>query len=174
VSPYNDPAVVAGQGTVGVELRRQLPRFDAVVASVGGGGLIGGIAAYLKHHQPGTRIIGASPRHSPVMAASVRAGRIIEMATSPTLSDGTAGGIEPDSITFRLCRDLVDAWEDVEESEIARGMRHCVEEEHVLAEGSAAVAVAALWRLAESLRGATVVVVLCGANVSAKTLREVL
>lgn len=174
VSPYNDLSVVAGQGTVGVELRRQLSRFDVVVASVGGGGLIGGIAADVKHHHPGVRVIGASPLHSPVMAASVRAGCVIEVASLPTLSDGTAGGIERDSITFPLCRDLVDAWEEVEESEIARGMRHCVEEEHVLAEGSAGVAVAALWRLAESLRGTTVVVLLCGANVSAETLRSVL
>jgi threonine dehydratase len=173
VSPYNDPAVVAGQGTVAIELRRQLPRFDAVIVAVGGGGLIGGMAADLRQHAPGVRVIGAVPGRSPVMAASVEAGRIVEMPTQPTLSDGTAGGIESDSITFPLCRDLVSSWAEIDEDDIARAMRHCIEQEHVLAEGSAGVAVAGLWHLADSLRGATVVVVLCGANVSAATLKAV-
>lgn len=174
VSPYNDHAVVAGQGTVAVELRRQVAALDAVIVSVGGGGLIGGMAADLKANAPSVRIIGALPANSPVMSRSVRAGRVIEVPTEPTLSDGTAGGIEPDSITFPLCRDLVDEWVEVSEAEIAPAMRHCIAEEHVLAEGSAGVAVAALKQLPEALRGATVAVVLCGGNVSVRTLREVL
>jgi threonine dehydratase len=174
VSPYNDVAVVAGQGTVAVEIRRQVPDLEAVIVAVGGGGLIGGMAVDLKQHLPGVRVIGAVPANSPVMAASVRAGRILEMPTRPTLSDGTAGGIETGSITFPLCRDLVDEWVEVDEDDIGRAMRHCVEEEHVLVEGSAGVAVAASWRLAQALRGSRVAVVLCGANVTAERLRSVL
>jgi threonine dehydratase len=174
VSPYNDPTVVAGQGTVAVELRKQLPDVDVVIVAVGGGGLIGGMAIDLKAHQPHVRIIGAVPSNSPVMAASVHAGHIVEIPTTPTLSDGTAGGIEEGSITFDLCRDLVDEWVEIPEDEIAQAMRHCIEQEHMLVEGSAGVAVAAAWQVAESLRGQTVAIVLCGANVSAERLRQVL
>lgn len=174
VSPYNDLAVVAGQGTIGVELRRQAPRLDAVIAAVGGGGLIAGIAADLKAHLPNVRVIGAVPANSPVMARSIRAGRVVEMPTQATLSDGTAGGIEPGAVTFALCQALVDEWVEIPEPEIAHAMRHCLEVEHLLVEGSAGVAVAALARVAPALRGMTVAVILCGANVSAARLREVL
>jgi threonine dehydratase len=174
VSPYNDPTVVAGQGTVAVELRKQLPDVNVVIVAVGGGGLIGGMAIDLKAHLPHVRIIGAVPFNSPVMAASVHAGHIVEMPTKPTLSDGTSGGIEAGSITFEPCRDLVDEWVEVPEDEIARAMHHCIEQEHMLIEGSAGVPAAAAWQVAESLRGQTVAIVLCGANVSAERLRAVL
>ncbi|HSA57780.1 MAG TPA: threonine/serine dehydratase [Gemmatimonadaceae bacterium] len=174
VSPYNDEAVVAGQGTVGVEVRRQAERLDAVVVAVGGGGLIGGIGADLRAYWPGVRIIGAQPAHSAVMGVSVRAGRVLEMASLPTLSDGTAGGIEPDAMTFELCRAVVDQWVEVPEDEIAREMKYALEVEHLLIEGAAAVAIAGLRRCAASLRGARVAVVICGGNVSAERLGKVL
>lgn len=173
VSPYNDLIVVAGQGTVGVELRRQLDGISAVVVAVGGGGLIGGIAAYLKHHDRNVRIVGAQPTNSRVMIESVRAGHVVDIPSLATLSDGTAGGIEADTVTFPLNRDLVDEWIEVPEDDIARAMRHAIEVEHMLIEGSAAVAVAALARSRALLRG-RVVVVLCGANVSAARLKQVL
>lgn len=174
ISPYNDLTVVAGQGTVSVELRRQLAAVDAIVVAVGGGGLIGGIAADYTNVHPGTRIIGAQPERSRVMAASVAAGHVVEMPSERTLSDGTAGGVEHDAVTFALCRDMVDQWVDVGEDAIASAMRHAIDEEHMLIEGSAGVAVAALRALAPMLAGQRVVVVLCGANVSAATLRSVL
>lgn len=174
VSPYNDAAVMAGQGTVAVELRRQRPTLDVVIVAVGGGGLIGGMALDLKRHRPSVRIIGAVPANSPVMAASVRAGHVVEMPVQPTLSDGTAGGIEADSITFAPCHDLVDEWVEIPEEDIATAMRHCIEVEHMLAEGSAGVAVAACRALGDTLRGAATCVVLCGANVSAEKLKSVL
>lgn len=174
VSPYNDLWVVAGQGTVGVELRRQLPELDAVIVAVGGGGLIGGVATDLKAWRPNVRVIGAVPEHSPVMTRSVQAGRIVDMASQPTLSDGTAGGIEADALTFDLCRTLVDDWVEIPEREIAAAMGHCLTAEHLLIEGAAGVAVAALRRRAASLRDAKVAVVLCGANVSAERLKSVL
>lgn len=174
VSPYNDPLVVAGQGTVGVEIARQAERLDALVVAVGGGGLIGGTAAYLRSVWPGLRVIGAQPERSAVMAESVRAGRILDLPSEPTLSDGTAGGIEPGALTFDLCREVVDEFVLVPEEEIASGMRLMIEAEHVLVEGAAGVAVAGYLRLAERLRGQTVGVVLCGANVSLATLRSIL
>lgn len=173
VSPYNDLSVVAGQGTVGVELRRQLTRIGTVVVAVGGGGLVAGIAAVLKHYDRGVRVIGAQPANSRVMIESVRAGHVVEIPSLPTLSDGTAGGVEADAVTFPLCRDLVDEWVEVPESEIARAMRHSIETEHLLVEGSAAVALAVVAEKRVAFNG-SIVVVLCGANVSAESLRTVL
>ena len=173
VSPYNDLAVVAGQGTVGVELDRQLSDIDAVIVAAGGGGLIAGIAAYLKHRHPGTWIVGAQPSNSRVLIESIRAGQVLDLPSLPTLSDGTAGGIEADTVTFPLCRNLVDEWVEVDEGEIARAMRHAIEVEHLLIEGAAGVAIGALSKLRTPVDG-RVVVVLCGANVSASRLREVL
>ena len=106
VSPYNDPQVIGGQGTVAVELRRQLASCDAVLAPVGGGGLIAGIAADLAGHSPGTRVIGCQPSACPIMVESVRAGRLLELPSAPSISDATVGLLEPGSITFPLCRDL--------------------------------------------------------------------
>ena len=174
ISPYNDLDVVAGQGSVAVEMRRQTEAIDVIIVATGGGGLISGIAADLKAHWPRTRVVGAVPLNSPVMSASIRAGRIVEMPSLPTLSDGTAGGIEQDAVTFELCRALVDEWVEITEDEIARAMRHCLETEHLLVEGSAAVAVAALRRLAPSVRPARAAVVLCGANISAERLKSIL
>lgn len=173
ISPYNDTSVIAGQGTLGVELRRQLERIDTVVVAVGGGGLIGGVAADVKHHNPAVRIIGAQPSNSRVMMESVRAGRVLEMPSEPTLSDGTAGGVEIDTVTFPLCRDLVDEWIEVPEQDIAKSMRHAIEAESMLVEGSAAVALAVVVERRTRLQG-RVVVLLCGANVSAERLKGVL
>jgi threonine dehydratase len=174
LSPYNDPLVVAGQGTVGVELARQAEQLDAVVVAVGGGGLIAGTAAYLRSVRPGLRVIGAQPERSAVMRESVRARAIVELPALPTLSDGTAGGIEPGAITFELCRALVDEYVLVSEEEIGEAMRLFIEAEHMLIEGAAGVAVAAYRRLAEELRGLRAAVVICGANVSLAALKSVL
>jgi threonine dehydratase len=115
VSPYNDPDVVFGQGTIGLEIAADAPDVRDVVIPVGGGGLAAGVAGFLKSVLPGVRIHGVEPEASAFMAASVRAGRIVEIAERPTAADAVAGGIEPGSITFDLCRSLVDDWIAVEE-----------------------------------------------------------
>lgn len=172
ISPYNDLAVVAGQGTIGAELCRQLPHIDTVHVAVGGGGLIAGVAAAVSERWPGVRVVGSSPEASAVMAQSVAAGAILELPSRPTLSDGTAGGVEPGSVTFPYCASLVTDWITVSEDEIAHEMRHCLETEHVLVEGAAAVAVAAHRRIATQTTGTTVII-LCGGNVGVETLRRV-
>ena len=174
ISPYNDVQVMAGQGTIGVELARQHGSIDAIVVAIGGGGLISGIAGFLKPLQEDLTVIGASPVNSAVMAESVRAGRILDLESLPTLSDGTAGGVEPGAITFDMCRDLVDQFVDIPEADIAAAMRLFMESHHMLVEGAAGVAVAALLQAAESLRGKTVAVVICGANIGLETLKGVL
>jgi threonine dehydratase len=174
VPPYNDPQVIGGQGTIGVELARQLDRIDAAFVSLGGGGLISGVAAYLKAVQPGVQIIGCSPENSQVMIQSVRAGRILDLPSLPTLSDGTAGGIEAGSITFDLCRELVDAYVTVTEDEIRENLRSFIATHHVLIEGAAAVAIAAYLKTSDRFTGSHIVILLCGANIGMATLAEVL
>jgi threonine dehydratase len=174
ISPYNDPQVIAGQGTIGVELARQLDRIDVVFVAVGGGGLIAGIAGYLKAVRPDITVVGCLPERSPVMAESVRAGRIVEMESGPTLSDATAGGIEAGAITFDLCRSLVDQYVLVSEEAIAAAVRSVIEAEHLLVEGAAGVAVAAYQQRRADVREMNAVIVLCGANISLQTLKSIL
>ena len=174
VSPYNDPQIIGGQGTIGVELEQQLETIDAVFVSLGGGGLISGIAGYLKRHGPQVRVIGCSPAHSQVMIQSVRAGEILDLPSQPTLSDGTAGGVEPGSITFPLCRRWVDDYCTVTEDEIVTSLLEFMSAHHMLIEGSAAVAIASFLQQQDRFQGKNVVIVLCGANIGLATLREIL
>jgi threonine dehydratase len=174
VSPYNDPLIIGGQGTIGVELERQLESFDAVFVALGGGGLISGIAGYLKSVRPEVRVVACSPQNSAVMMRSVEAGKILELPSAPTLSDGTAGGVEPGAITFELCRELVDDYVAVTEDEIAESLRVFLRTHPMLIEGAAAVAVAALLRASEKFVGKDVVILLCGANIGPETLKDVL
>ena len=174
VSPYNDPEVIAGQGTCGLEIGASLPQADTVYVAVGGGGLVGGVASVLKTANPSIRIVGCQPDASAVMAHSVAAGRILDESSAPTLSDGTAGGIEPGAITFELCRHLVDEFVLVSEEEIAAAMRQFIDYEHQLIEGAAGVAVASMMREGKALGGQQVVVLVCGGNVSRDTLKRIL
>jgi len=179
VSPYNDPLIIAGQGTIGKEILEQaqsaeLGAIDAVVVSVGGGGLISGIATWVKSHSPSTRIIGASALNDRAMAASVDVGRIMTPEFKPTFSDGTAGGLEAGTMTFDICRDLVDEWIDVSELEIAHAVRNLIDDHHQLVEGAAGVAISAATAWADGNPASTVVAVACGANVSSETVGAML
>lgn len=173
ISPYNDPFVIGGQGTIGLEILEQLPRVDCIFASVGGGGLISGIAGAVKAVRKQTTIVGCLPEHSPVMAASVRSGRIVEIPPQETLSDGTAGGIEPGAITFDACRSLVDHWQLVTEAEIASAMTRVFDRHRLVIEGAAAVAVAGFLKMAAQVKGKTVVVVVCGRNIDAALFKRI-
>jgi threonine dehydratase len=171
ISPYNDADVIAGQGTIGIELYRQLPNIDAVFVAVGGGGLIGGIGAYLKSVSPQTEIVGCWPENSPVLQQCIQAGRVIDVPEQPTLSESTAGGLEPESITLDLCKNIIDRCVLVSEAEILAAMRLILEAEHWLIEGAAAVAVAAFLKEARGYEDKRAVVVLCGRNVSPAVLQ---
>lgn len=174
LSPYNDAQVVAGQGTCGIEIARALPEADAVFVAVGGGGLIGGVGAVLKTHNPGIRIYGCQPLASPVMTRSIEAGEIIDMPSDPTLSDGTAGGIEQGAITFALNQAVVDDWVVVNEQQIAEAMRVFMDAEGDVIEGAAGVAVAAMHERRDELTGKKVVVIICGGNISDEKLEDCL
>lgn len=174
LSPYNDATVIAGQGSCGVEIAQQLNKVDALVVAVGGGGLISGAGGFLRSAYPKLEIIGCQPVASAVMAESVQKGAILDLPSAPTLSDGTAGGIEAGAITFELCRQLVKQFVLVSEEQIAAAMRDFIDAHHMLLEGAAGVALAGLRKKATELRGKNVVVIICGANVSRETLRKII
>lgn len=173
LSPYNDAAVIAGQGTVAVELLADWPQVDVVYVALGGGGLISGMAAYARSVRPDIEFVACSPRNSPAMEQCVRVGRIAFVPCGPTLSDSTAGGVEPGAITLPLCRELVDRYLQVDEAQIAAAVVATLQHEHQLIEGAAGVAIAALLSDPE-LRGRRAAVIVCGGNLSLTTLRALL
>lgn len=178
VSPYNDLEVAAGQGTLAVELLEERgvagAPIDAISIAVGGGGLLAGTAAVLRAAWPGVRILGASPERSQVMLRSVAAGHLVPDEGLSTLSDGTAGGLEPGTCTLPLCAELVDEWIAVPEEEIAAQMRAALLEDHLVIEGAAGVAAAALVRAARTRPIRAGVVLVCGGNVAPEKLAAVL
>ncbi len=174
VSPYNDEAVVSGQGTCGMEIHDQLGPIDALIVSVGGGGLIGGIGTYLKSVDPSAEIVAASPKNSCVMYESLQAGKVLDLPSEPTLSDGTAGGVEEDSITFRICQDVIDHFVLLSEDEIAAGLKIGLMQHHIMMEGAAGTSIAAFLKEKERYKGKRVVIVICGANISQDVIRQVL
>jgi len=173
VSPYNDWDIVFGAGTVGLELAADTACFHDVLVPVGGGGLIAGIAGFLKSARPGTRIIGVEPETSAFMAASIAAGRLVEIDETETIADAVAGGIEPGAITFPLCRDLLDFIEEVPESLISRAMALVHEHHGRMVEGAGALPLAALLHSPAKWQDRTVVMVVSGGNVSPERFRAI-
>ena len=165
VSPYNDWQVVAGQGTIAVELLRQIGRVDAVFIATGGGGLISGIGSYLRARSPQTEIVGCWPENSRVLYECMRAGRIIKFPESYTFSESTAGGVEPGSITFEPARAAMHRAVLVSEGAILDAMKWARERDWVI-EGSAGVALAAFFQQAARYTDKTVSIVFCGGNLS--------
>ncbi len=174
VSPYNDLMVLAGQGTAAVELLRQNNDIDAFFVPVGGGGLMAGIAGYLKAAAPHIRIIGCQPEASPAMVAAIDAGRIVHITHKPTLSDGTAGGIEPGAITFDICRDYVDEYILLTEEEIASAIRLLLAKSFILVEGAAAMSVAAFIKLKDRFKNKNVALMLSGKKISMEQVKNIL
>lgn len=174
ISPYNDPYVIAGQGTIGFEIKDQCKGLDVLIISVGGGGLIGGTASYLKSVWPDLHVVGCSPINSAVMIHSLDKGEILNLGSKPTLSDGTAGGVEQDSITFPICKENIDETILVSETEIKNAMIFFIQNERLLLEGAAGTAVATLIKMKDELKDKRVGVVICGGNISLDVLRKIL
>jgi threonine dehydratase len=175
IHPFDDPSVIAGQGTMGLEMLDVQPELDAVLIPLSGGGLIAGVALALKSALPSLRVVGVSMERSPVMYHSLEAGHPVQMPEEETLADSLLGGIGLENqYTFDLVRQLVDEVVLVSEEEIARGMRFLLREEHVVAEGAGAVGIAAL--LANKVGGAgdNISVVISGGNVALDTLMQVM
>jgi threonine dehydratase len=174
ISPYNDLEVVHGQGTVAVELVEQLGKIDAVLVPVGGGGLIAGIASYLNAVDPSIEVIGCQPVNSCVMYESINAGEILDIESLPTISDGTAGGIEAGAMTFDLCRRHVDDFILLEEEEIVAAMRFLHEKEGVTIEGAAALSTAAVLKERKRFAGRRIALIVSGGRVDETTIAKVM
>lgn len=175
ISPYNDEAVIAGQGTVGLEIMEQLGRQpDNIFVTIGGGGLIAGVAQACKGIHPNVQIIGCQPEASPEMTLSVQSGHYTTVPAIPTLSDASAGAFEEDSITYPMCRTLIDDFILTSEVEIADGIREVFEKERKVIEGAAAVAVGAMLKNPKKWENQTNVIVICGGNISRDKLVQVL
>ncbi|MEZ5306547.1 MAG: threonine/serine dehydratase [Pyrinomonadaceae bacterium] len=175
VPPYNDPDVIAGQGTIAKEIVEDIGVPDKILVSLGGGGLISGIAGYLKAVSDKCEVVACSAANSCVMMQSIGLGKLVgDLPSLPTISDGTSGGIENDSITFDYCRDLVDRYLSFTEEEIHLAMRDFIDVHHMLIEGAAGVALAGIGSKELDQKGKTTVVVVCGANIGTETLAGVL
>ena len=174
ISPYSHPDVIAGAATVAVEIIEDWPEVDTIIASVGGGGLVSGIAL-ASRELTGKRveIVGVECEASPAFNGALAAGRIVEVEVHATLADGLAGNMDPDSITFELVRDNVDRMVLAPERAIAAAVRGLFEEERVIAEGAGATAVAALVD-GRAVAGRRVAVVVSGSNIDAGLLSKVL
>jgi threonine dehydratase len=174
IHPFDDPFVIAGQGTIGLELLEDLPEVDTVLVPLSGGGLMGGIAFVLKSADPTIRTIGVSMDRGPALVESLRAGKVVEIVEEPTLADALAGGLGGENnYSFAMIQAYVDETVLVSEEEIAAGMALALEEHHLVVEGGGAVGIAAL--LSDKVRelGSNVAVVLSGSNVDIPILLEI-
>jgi threonine dehydratase len=166
ISPYNDIEVIAGQGSIAWELFRQARTLDIVYVAVGGGGLISGLGAGLRVLWPAAELVACSPAASAVMVESLKAGRVLDLPSSPTWSDGTAGGLEQGTITFPLCQQVVGRSIQVDEPAILEGVRVLNQELDSSVEGAAGVAAAAMMQDEERSADARIGLIVCGGNAS--------
>jgi len=173
VSPFDDPYIIAGQGTIGLELLEDLPQIDTVVIPLSGGGLLGGIALALKTASPAIRVIGAAQALGPAMHLSLQAGKPVPVVEEPSLADSLIGGIGLDNrYTFALCQQVIDDVVLLTEAEIAATMTYALLQERLIVEGGAAVGLGALLHHKITKLGNSVGVVVSGGNVDmAKLLK---
>jgi threonine dehydratase len=174
VSPYNHPDIVAGAGTIAVEIFEDAPEVDTLVVPIGGGGLIGGIAAAARAIAPAHRSIGVEAEASHPFLTGTRAGKLVEITPAPTLADGLAGNPEPDTMTFGLIQRYVDQIVTVSEADLMSAMIGLVEHEHLIAEGAGAAATAAIVGRRIALDGRRVAVIVSGSNIDRVRLQAVL
>lgn len=174
INGYDDPAIIAGQGTIGVELAAQVPEFDAMIVPIGGGGLIAGIIVALRKLKPNVRIIGVEPERAASFTAALRAGKPIQIEMKPTLADGLSVPKVGDN-AFRLAAKAIERVVTVGEREIALAVLRLIELEKAVVEGAGAAPLAAcLAGLLPELKGKKVVLPLCGGNIDTNILSRVL
>ena len=175
VPPFDDADVVAGQGTMGLELLEDFPEIDTALVPLSGGGLIAGIALALKSANPAIRIVGLSMERGAAMHESITAGKPVPVEEVASLADSLGGGIGLENrYTFPICRDLIDETVLLTEEEIAEGMRHLFFEEGIVAEGAAAVGVSGLLSGKVDAAGSRTAIVVTGSNIDRKTWLDVI
>jgi threonine dehydratase len=165
ISPYNNADVIAGAGTIGLEIAEAMPSVDDIVIPIGGGGLASGVGLAVKAAAPRARIIGVEVEASTPFTRSLAAGRITEISPGPSLADGLVGNLERDAITFTLVQQVVDEVMIVSEDELIAAMKGLATEDRLIVEGSSAVAIAAIAAGKASVRGRQSVAIVTGSNV---------
>jgi threonine dehydratase len=173
VHPFDDPAVIAGQGVIGLEVLEQVPGLEAVVAPVGGGGLIGGVACAIKEINPKVKVIGVQTARLPSMAAALAQGHPVTIEPAITVADGIAVR-RAGNLTLPLVEHYVDELVTVEEEDIASAILVLLEREKTLAEGAGAAALAALLQGKTRLRGERTVALVCGGNIDVTLLARII
>jgi len=173
IHPFDDPDVIAGQGTIGLEIVEDLPDVDAVIVPIGGGGLISGVSRAVKSLRPATKVIGVEPEKASSMYQSIKNGRITSLSDTRSIADGLAAR-EPGLNTFEIVKSNVDEIVLVSEEEIERAVFTVMRECHLVVEPSAAAAFAGLLKINPHKLGEKRVVVVSGGNISLKTLKEIL
>jgi len=173
IHAFDDDAVIAGQGTLGLEILQQQPDIEAIVAPIGGGGLIGGIACAVKEMNPGIRVYGVQPAKLPSMKAAVAQGSPVTLKPAATIADGIAVRRAGER-TFPLVQKYVDDIVTVEEEEIANAILLLLEREKTLAEGAGAASIAAVLNRKLPLEGKKVAVLVCGGNIDVTLLSRII
>lgn len=173
IPPFDDPDIIAGQGTIGLEIHESLPDVDTVVVPIGGGGLISGIATAMKNLNPRAQVLGVEPERASSMYQSVKNGKITHLSNTTSIADGLATR-EPGNLTFDCVRKYVDDILLVNEEDIERAVFTTMKECHLVIEPSAAAAVAALLQNLRPRKDTKIVVVVSGGNVSLKLLQTIL
>lgn len=173
IHPFDDDAVIAGQGTLGLEMLQQHPEIEAVVVPIGGGGLIGGIACAIKETNPKVQIIGVQTSRLPSMKAAVAAGKPVTLAPAATIADGIAVRRAGDR-TLPLVQKYVDEIVTVDEEEIANAVLLLLEREKTMAEGAGAAALAALINRKLHMAGKKIAVLVCGGNMDVTLLSRII
>lgn len=173
IHPFDDAAVISGQGTIGLELLEQVPQLEAIVVPIGGGGLISGIACAVKERNPKIRVVGVQTARLASMQVAIQAGHPVTLEAATTIADGIAVRRSGD-VTFPLVQKYVDEIVTVDEDEIASAILVLLEREKTLAEGAGATALAALLQKKTSLQGAHVGVLVCGGNIDVTLLSRII
>ncbi len=174
ISAYSHPDLLAATGTIALEVVEDLPSVDLLVVPVGGGGLLAGIAAAINAVRPDVEVVGVEAEASHPFAASLAAGRIVEVEVGPTIADGLAGNMDPDNLAFQVVQALVRRLAMVSEQELQDGIRHLVRHDHLIAEGAGIAGVAALAAGRVPARDRRTAVIVSGANIDAELLARVL
>jgi threonine dehydratase len=174
ISPYNHPHVIAGAGTIGIEILDQAPETDVVIVPVGGGGLASGVGVVMKHAAPRVKVIGVEVDASRPFATAIERGAITPIDVQPSLADGLTGNLEPGSITFEYVRRYVDRLVSVSEADLQSAVRGLADHEHLIAEGAGATATAAVASRDVVQPGQRAVVLVTGANIDLARLRDVI
>jgi threonine dehydratase len=171
IHPYNDREIIKGQGTMGVEIQKQLPEVDTVLAPIGGGGLISGLCSYFDNGK--VEVIGCQPVNASEMYESVKCGKIVPPSIHTTIADATAGGIETNSLTFDICKNQLNGFELIKENQIKEAVAFIVKYHQTIIEPGAALPVAALLH-SKNYAGKNVVLVLTGKKINHQLLTKII